>query len=1067
MKLIWYICEFSCVDQKSALESFGHRRSCVRIPRSIFALCVILLFVFPIAAQSPDGTINGLVLDPSGRAIVGAEITIVNDATRQQYPSKTNGEGIYVVTNLPPGPYRLQVSKVGFKTLIKPDIVLNVQDALAINFTLPIGAASETVTVTGGVPLLNTESGAVSTVVDRQFVENIPLNGRSFQTLIALTPGVVLTPASYSEQGQFSVNGQRADANYFTVDGVSANIGIAAGSGLTQGAGGALPGLSAAGGTNSLVSVDAMQEFRIQTSSFAPEFGRTPGGQVSIVTRSGTNDFHGTLFDYFRNDVLDANDWFSDHNGLAKPEERQNDFGGVLGGPIIRDRTYFFFSYEGLRLRQPQSQETVVPDSASRQLAPSALQPYLDAYPIQNGPELGNNFAQFNASYSNPSTLDAYSLRLDQSINSKLTLFGRYNYSPSEAVQRGSESVLSSTEAVSISTQTITLGLTESISQNIGNEILANYSNFRAGSTNRLGTFGGAAPLPDALLFPEGFSSGNSFFGFEIFGAGSWSVGKNETNEQRQLNFLDNLSVTTGRHQLRFGADYRWLAPFSSPLSYFQEPVFLGMTGSGGVLSGIPLEAVVEALQGSAFLARNFSLYGQDAWRVTPRLTVTYGLRWDVDPAFKGKTANSQPFTVNGLENPRTLSLAVRGTPLYNTTYGNVAPRLGVAYQLHQPQGWESVLRGGVGVFYDLGIGSLGNLSMGFPFSALSVFAGVPFPLTPQQAAPPPFSLNPPVTSPLYVADPNLKLPRTYQWNAALEQSLGASQTFSLTYVGALGRDLLRQNTLSSPNPNFDSVFVTGNTATSDYNALQLKFQRRLSQGVQALASYTFSHCIDIASNDSGTFNTPAAVSSPRIDRGNCDFDVRHSFTEALTYDVPAPGKAKMGRAILGGWSVDSFLVARSAPPVNVIGNPLFVGGVAFNPRPDVIPGVPLYIFASQFPGGKALNPTAFVAAPSGQQGDLGRNVLRGFGAWQADFSLHRQFHMTDRLSLQFRAEFFNVFNHPNFGSPDNTLGDPLFGISTGTLASSLGAGGLQGGFNPLYQIGGPRSIQFALKLQF
>src|ERR1700735_2651376 len=237
MKLIWYICEFSCVDQKSALESFGHRRSCVRIPRSIFALCVILLFVFPIAAQSPDGTINGLVLDPSGRAIVGAEITIVNDATRQQYPSKTNGEGIYVVTNLPPGPYRLQVSKVGFKTLIKPDIVLNVQDALAINFTLPIGAASETVTVTGGVPLLNTESGAVSTVVDRQFVENIPLNGRSFQTLIALTPGVVLTPASYSEQGQFSVNGQRADANYFTVDGVSANIGIAAGSGLTQGDG--------------------------------------------------------------------------------------------------------------------------------------------------------------------------------------------------------------------------------------------------------------------------------------------------------------------------------------------------------------------------------------------------------------------------------------------------------------------------------------------------------------------------------------------------------------------------------------------------------------------------------------------------------------------------------------------------------------------------------------------------------------------------------------------------------------------------------------------------------------
>src|SRR6202046_3672606 len=393
MKVQWYNCGVSCVDRENVCQLFGQRRCRVRLREIVFILMVCLVLGLPVLAQSPNGSINGLVLDPSAKVVVGADILIVSDTTGVQYPGKTNAEGIYVVTNLPPGPYRIQVSKIGFKTLIKPDIVLSVQDALAISFTLPIGAASETVTVTGGVPLLNTESGAVSTVVDRQFVENIPLNGRSFQTLIALTPGVVLTPASYSEQGQFSVNGQRADANYFTVDGVSANIGIAAGSGLTQGAGGALPGLSAAGGTNSLVSVDAMQEFRIQTSSFAPEFGRTPGGQVSIVTRSGTNDFHGTLFDYFRNDVLDANDWFSDHNGLAKPEERQNDFGGVLGGPIIRDRTYFFFSYEGLRLRQPQSQETVVPDSASRQLAPSALQPYLDAYPIQNGPELGNNFA--------------------------------------------------------------------------------------------------------------------------------------------------------------------------------------------------------------------------------------------------------------------------------------------------------------------------------------------------------------------------------------------------------------------------------------------------------------------------------------------------------------------------------------------------------------------------------------------------------------------------------------------------------------------------------------------------
>src|SRR5215467_14441757 len=250
-----------------------------------------------------------------------------------------------------------------------------------------VGSASESIVVEGGAPLVNTESATVSTVVDRTFVENIPLNGRSFQTLITLTPGVVVTATNFADQGQFSVNGQRADANYFSVDGASANVGVTSFFPLIQAAGGALPALSPSGGTNSLVSVDAMQEFRVQTSSFAPEFGRTPGGQISIVTRSGTNAFHGALFEYFRNDALDAGDWFVNFNHLAKAEERQNDFGGVFGGPVRKDKTFFFFSYEGSRLRQPSTQETVVPDSASRQQAQAtmpAILPYLNAYPVAN-----------------------------------------------------------------------------------------------------------------------------------------------------------------------------------------------------------------------------------------------------------------------------------------------------------------------------------------------------------------------------------------------------------------------------------------------------------------------------------------------------------------------------------------------------------------------------------------------------------------------------------------------------------------------------------------------------------
>src|SRR5271165_64656 len=374
-------------------------------------------------AQSTNASITGRVTDPSKAVIADAKVAAINADTNVRYEGATNASGDYYLTNLPPGSYRIEIEKTGFQKLIKPDVILHVQDALEINFEMTLGSASESITVEAGAPVVNTESAAVSTVVDRTFVDNLPLNGRSFQTLILLTPGVVLTAAAFDDQGQFSVNGQRADANYFTVDGVSANFGVTGYGPLVQSAGGALPALSAAGGTNSLVSVDAMQEFRVQTSCFAPEFGRTPGGQISIVTRSGTNAFHGTLFEYFRNDVLDANDWFNGYTNnppLPKAEERQNDFGGVFGGPIIKDKTFFFFSYEGLRLRQPATQETAVPDTGSRQQAPSPMQPFLNAYPVQNGRELGSDLAQYNASYSDPASLNAYSIRIDQVVNNRI-----------------------------------------------------------------------------------------------------------------------------------------------------------------------------------------------------------------------------------------------------------------------------------------------------------------------------------------------------------------------------------------------------------------------------------------------------------------------------------------------------------------------------------------------------------------------------------------------------------------------------------------------------------------------
>ena len=1057
------------------------------------AVCVALL-VLPLYAQSPNGAINGLVLDPAGRAIAGADIVIVNDVTAIKYFSKTNDEGIYVVPNLPPGPYRLQVSKVGFKTLIKPDIVLNVQDALSITFTLPIGALSESITVEGGAPLVNTQDATVSTVVDRQFTENLPMNGRSFQSLIELTPGVVLTPNNQGSEGQFSVNGQRASSNYWMVDGVSANVGTGANFNAGNGVGGALGSFSVLGGTNSLVSLDAMQEFRIQTSSYAPEFGRTPGAQISIVTRSGANQFHGALFDYLRNSIFDANNWFANRAGLPKPEERQNDFGGTFSGPIVKDRTFFFFSYEGLRLRLPQTTLTTVPDVQARQAAAAAVQPFLNAYPLPNGADnTATGVAEFNASYSNPATLDAYSLRVDHKLNSDISVFGRYNYSPSQLDDRAASTLFpaSVVQAVRIVTQTATVGTTWAFTPFVANDLRFNYSRTNASSSFKLDDFGGAVP-PASFPFPSSYSTNNAEFIFAVFGLAHpyLATGRSTESVQRQINLVDGLSVQKGSHNLKFGLDYRRLSPSHHPALYTQSPIFLNVAAAVNGNLGF---ASLQSLQASTMRLHNLGIYAQDTWRITPRLTATYGLRWDVDFAPTSSSGAEIPsITGYDLANLSNLALAPAGTRPFSTRYGNVAPRVGLAYQLSQRPDWNLVIRGGFGVFYDLATSEVGNtLGTYYPFGASAFILGTAFggsatfPLSSTDSAPPPITpagLSAPGAV-LSAFDPNLRLPYTLQWNFALEQALGKNQSVSASYIGARGRRLLQTAFVNSPNASFANAALIGNTATSDYHALQIEFQRRLSHGLQALSSYTWSHSIDDGSTGTYSIGSDTLVpgASPGSNRGPSNFDTRHKFSAGLTYDIPAPVTNHFGKAVLRGWSVENVLQAWSAPPVNVYYSfiPTLLGARA-DVRPDLVPGVPLYLYGSQYPGGKAFNPAAFTAPPKDsttglplRQGNVGRNALRGFGAMQWDFAVHREFAIRDPLKLQFRAEMFNVLNHPNFAPPIGDLQspqspNPQFGLSTQSLGQHLGGANVGGGgFNTLYQVGGPRSIQLALKLMF
>src|SRR6266849_3978354 len=327
--------------------------------------------------------VTGLVTDPNGRSVPGVTVIITNLATNVASRTVTNDQGIYRVPSLQPGIYRITIDKDGFKSIVKSGIELHVQDVASINFELQIGSVNETVTVEAGGLVVNTTDAAVSTVIDRQFVENLPLNGRSFNTLLQLTPGVVIAPVANGDAaGQFSVAGQRTDANNFTVDGVSANFGTR--SGFPPGATGSgqTPAFSAVGGTSSLVSVEALQEFRVETSSASPEYGRMPGAQVVLTTRSGTNDIHGGLYEYFRNDALDANDWFANAARRNRAPERHNDFGGFLGGPIVSGKTFYFLSYEGARLRLPQTSVIQVPSVAARGAASTAAAPYLESYPL-------------------------------------------------------------------------------------------------------------------------------------------------------------------------------------------------------------------------------------------------------------------------------------------------------------------------------------------------------------------------------------------------------------------------------------------------------------------------------------------------------------------------------------------------------------------------------------------------------------------------------------------------------------------------------------------------------------
>lgn len=1027
-------------------------------------------------------TLAGVVTDASDAVVPDAQISLVDIHRGTIRTTDTNAVGGYFFNTLQPGEYMLEATKSGFNKLRLERVVVNARDRQTLPLRLEVsGLAPVVVDVEAQTEGVSTDT-STGTSLGHDYTQNLPVNGRTTQALIQMAPGVINASGGSGTDGELNVNGLRSNANYYTLDGVSVNrtnstSGTSSSSRFGGGGGGPFGARSnTSDGSSqqqtigmSALSLDALQEVRVQTSTFAPEFGRTPGAQISMTSRGGTNQYHGLLFDYLRNTVTDANDWFANSSGYSRGGTHENRPGGTFGGPITRDKTFFFASYELLKLTAPQTSTTTVPDAAARAAAPAAMQPYINAFPVANGPELGDNVAKFTAITSNPTTTHAGSGRVDHVFNDSQNIFVRYSLNQSDGVSRGTQTSSPNTVYDNwMRSQNVTGSWISILNPNSTNDLRASFSSYTFRNSSAMDSFGGAVPLTDSLVFPSGVTSADGGFNLNILGAGGYSYGQKTNNTQKQINVVDSITAIAGNHQYKFGIDYRRTMLTVAPTNYSSSVTFAGLNDDdGGFYSGTTIAATVSSMVKKVYPEyTNFSLFAQDAWKATPRLTITYGVRWDVNPA-PGVSKGDKPFGQCS-SGPCTIT---QNVPLYDTRWGDIAPRFGFAYNFRNTPGHETVLRFGFGVFYDANYGSLMSAFTGAPYANTKTLPEAVFPLTTSDASAPGL----PATKPygmIATADRQLKSPLVKQYNLTLEHYFGRSQSLSLSYVGTAGSRLLQVQSQPKFSTDYIVLTTTTNAATSSYNGLQAQFRRRLNQSLQMQASYTWSHSIDSSSSESAAAGGFATLLGD--ERGNSNFDVRHNLNVSASYQLPHTRQRWVGK-IANDWYLDGVFSARTGLPFDVRSLSLVDSSTAEDStgprglfaiiRPDYT-GQALWITDSSAPGGKRLNPDAFSLPSTYQQGSLPRNAIRGFGMAQLDFALRRQIPITEKVRFQITAQAFNVFNHANFANPLSDLGgnlaSPLFGLVTQMLNSSA-----SGGMNSLYSNGGPRSMELALRLQF
>ncbi|MBZ5593961.1 MAG: TonB-dependent receptor [Acidobacteriia bacterium] len=1000
---------------------------------------VILGCLFsPVLLRSqPNTHLSGVICDPSTAAVAGAAVTVVNQDTGFRRLTSSQSDGSYAVVSLEPGLYKITVRHPGFHTLIRLGVRVDATQPARVDFNLPLGRMQESITVEDAPSVPLSEDTAVGTLITPQQIEHIASNGRSLTSLLEFTPGTIITPATRGEPGQFTSGGQRPNANYFSVDGVSANTGVSAGGLPAQSTGGALPAMTALGSLHGLLSLEAVSELRVETSTTAPDFGRLPGAQIVLTSRSGSNEFHGSLFDYLRNEALDANDWFANNQGDGRAPARMNDFGGSLGGPAKRDRTFFFMSYEGMRLRAPLVWRAAVPDGPARLDAPGWARPLLDLFPLPNGQELGSGLAEWMGQTDRPSRFDAANIRIDHALTSRITLFGRYSQTPS-----WSEFGRAQINQIAIRSRGLTLGVDVRLRSNLALNVRMNAS--QASLISSWGTAGSSScdlqPVVYALLrVPDAC---DYLLRFSIAGVGQIASGEEARQKQTQWHAAPVVVVSHGPHEFRLGADYLELIPARRDMN---KNLGIIADSVANAVDTRDLWVAVSGRQASHSVLKEDSIFAQDTWRIIPRLTASFGLRWEFTPP---PELNSIAFPLANVSNS---SYIFSGqTTIWQRTNTNLAPRFGLAYRPSAQS--QTVLRAGWGIYYDSSLSIATDLVNGGPFS-LSQFSSA-------QHAPFPTLLS-------YGFLPGLRLPSVKQWSGTVEHAFGRHHTVSAVYEGSAGLQLLRREFGGLQNSESLQLALATNHGFSRYHGFELQYRLKPSHGFSGLASYSWSHSIDNSSSDSVLYWAASGLTASS-DRGSSDFDVRHAFNAALSYEAPQREAKSFRSQLLRGWGLDGIIHARTGFPITVLDADYSMGlSFANFSRPDLVGGQPVWVTDRSAPGGRRLNTGAFQPAPDLVQGNLGRNAVTGFGMCQIDLALRRDFPIGERRSLQFRIEAFNALNHPDYADPIRFLSSPLFGQSPSMLNMMLGTGSPGSGLTPVFQNGGARSVQVMLRFRF